>query len=87
MENGVGTIHSFSDFKTTSAKPISFMGIIATTDLKGKITGDYKALEKSGFLVSVDNDLNISGTISVANKDVPVSIKITKKIRTKKLDK
>ncbi len=59
VENGVGTIHSFSDFKTTSAKPISFMGIIATTDLKGKITGDYKALEKSGFLVSVDTNLNI----------------------------
>jgi Family of unknown function (DUF6263) len=87
VENGIGTIHSFSDFKTNSDKPISIMGATASTDLKGKITADYKALEKSGFLVSADSDLNISGTISVSNHDVPVSIKITKMIRAKEVNR
>jgi hypothetical protein len=34
------------------------MGVMATTELKGKIIGDYKMLEKSGFLVgaSTEND-------------------------------
>jgi hypothetical protein len=58
---------------------------MATTDLKGKITGDYKALEKSGFLVSADTDLDIKGTISVSSNDVPVSIKIRKTIRAKEV--
>jgi hypothetical protein len=86
VENGVGTIHSFSDFKTFADKPISIIGVTAATDLKGKITGDYKALEKSGFLVSADTELNISGTISVSSNDIPVSIKITKKISARKLE-
>jgi hypothetical protein len=86
VENGVGTIHSFSDFKTTADKPINIIGVTAATDLKGKITGDYKALEKSGFLISADTELNISGTINVSSNDIPVSIKITKKIRARELE-
>jgi Family of unknown function (DUF6263) len=85
VENGVGTIQSFSDFETTTDKPISIIGITANTDLKGKITSTYKALEKSGFLISADTELSIKGNVFVSNKEIPVSIVVRKKIAAKAL--
>ena len=78
VQNGVGTIQSLSDFTTTTDKPINVMGTIAKTNLKGSINGTYKALEKSGFLISANTQINIKGTIELANNDIPLNIKISK---------
>ncbi len=81
VEDGIGIVHSSADFKNVIDKTISLLGITTTADLKGTIKGDYKILEKSGFLISAASETKITGTINVSNKDVPVSIIIKKILR------
>lgn len=81
VENGIGTINATANFENTADKPISIIGITANADLKGEITGKYKALEKSGFLINAETTLKIAGTLYVTNKEIPVNIKISKIIK------
>ncbi len=85
VENGVGIIDSYADISSINDKPITLLGITAATNLKGNITGNYKLLVNSGFLIGSNTEINIAGTINLSAQQIPVSIKITKKITAKEI--
>lgn len=64
---------------------INFMNANAKADLKGEGDGKYLFDEQTGMLLNEEFDFDIEGMVQLMGQDVPISMKITRNISSRKL--
>jgi hypothetical protein len=83
VTNNVATIEAMSEIKNVTAAT-AITGYDTQQELKGKEEGTFKTDIVSGMIMSGDSDAMIEGKLNVMERQVPLTIEITRKIRAKK---
>jgi hypothetical protein len=84
IEDGIATIESTGELLSDSTAS-SILGYSLSTSLKGEEKGMYELDITTGMLTNSEVYSNISGSLQVLGRDIPISIKITKITKGKKL--
>ena len=84
VDDNIADIDAHADINDNDSS-VSMMGYNVAVNLAGKEDANYKADLSTGMLVSGTSGLSIKGTVEINGKEVPVGIKVKKKISVKRI--
>jgi hypothetical protein len=85
VKNNTATVEEKSAIANDKKTSIDIMGYKVSTAMKGKQDGLYKIDTKTGMIINGESSAFMEGTMQIMGQEIPVTVKVNKKISVKKL--
>lgn len=85
LEDQIAEVEVESEIGTGEGVANNIMGLSVMTNLKGDQTGSITMNTATGIILSNVSAVSMNGTIQVMGKEVPITIKMKKEVKSKKI--
>ncbi len=84
IDDGIANLTAETDIDNQEAD-LQTMGYTVSTSLQGDENSNYQIESTTGFLISSKQESSLKGTIQMMGQEIPIKIKTTKEISTRKM--